>query len=110
MKMRRRSLDRLISSRGYDATSAAACITADYGDGWVEVDTKHTSYPRAKPGLGDIVAAGLDAVGITKDRVQTVASAVGIKDCGCKQRQQAMNEFGAKFLGLPDGEKSIDSQ
>jgi hypothetical protein len=62
------------------------------------------------PGLGDMVAAGLDAVGITKDRVQAIASAVGIKDCGCKQRQQAMNEFGTKFLGLPAGEKPIDSQ
>lgn len=52
-----------------------------------------------KPGLGDMVAAGLDAVGITKDRVQAVARRVGIKDCGCKRRQQKLNELGEK-LGI----------
>lgn len=53
-----------------------------------------------RPGLGDMVAAGLDAIGITKDRVQAVASAVSVKDCGCKQRQQKMNSWGAKHLGI----------
>lgn len=51
---------------------------------------------QARPGLGDMVAAGLDAVGITKRRVQAVANRVGIKDCGCKQRQQRLNELGRK--------------
>lgn len=53
-------------------------------------------------GLGDMVAAGLSAVGITKDRVQAVAQAVGVKDCGCPGRQAALNRLGAK-LGLPPG-------
>jgi len=53
--------------------------------------------PNKQPGLGDIVAAGLDAVGITKERVQAVASAVGVKDCGCKKRQEKLNELGRKF-------------
>lgn len=53
-----------------------------------------------RPGLGDMVAAGLDAIGITKERVQAAASAVGIKDCGCQQRQQKMNSWGAKHLGI----------
>lgn len=48
-------------------------------------------------GLGDMVAAGLSAVGITKERVQRVANAVGIKDCGCAKRQQALTELGRKF-------------
>ena len=56
-----------------------------------------TSKPRAKPGLGDMVAAGLDAIGVTKERVQAVASKVGIKDCGCKKRQEALNNLGRKF-------------
>ena len=56
-----------------------------------------TSKPRAKPGLGDMVAAGLDAIGVTKQRVQAVASAVGVKDCGCKKRQEALNNLGRKF-------------
>jgi len=58
-----------------------------------------TSKPRAKPGLGDMVAAGLDAIGVTKERVQAVASKVGIKDCGCKKRQEALNSLG-RNLGI----------
>lgn len=53
-----------------------------------------------EPGLGDMIAAGLDAVGITKERVQAVASTVGIKDCGCGSRQKAANELGRKYLGI----------
>lgn len=58
-----------------------------------------------KAGLGDMVADGLAAVGITKERVQSVAAKVGIKDCGCAKRQQAANRLGAK-LGLPPGRAS----
>ena len=89
----------VMESRGA-GESANAAIVADYGDGWLEVDTLHPAYQRAKTGLGDYVANALDAVGITKDRVQAVASAVGIKDCGCKQRQQKLTEFGQKYLGI----------
>ena len=51
-------------------------------------------------GLGDIVAAGLSAVGITKERAQAVASAVGVKDCGCRGRQRRLNEIGREWLGI----------
>jgi hypothetical protein len=47
-----------------------------------------------KPGLGDMVAAGLSAVGITPERV---SKALGVKDCGCKKRQQRLNDIGRKF-------------
>jgi hypothetical protein len=47
-----------------------------------------------KPGLGDIVAAGLSAIGITPDRV---SKALGVKDCGCKRRAEALNRLGRKF-------------
>lgn len=50
-------------------------------------------------GLGDMVAAGLSAVGITKERAQRVASAVGVKDCGCAKRQEALNKLGRR-LGI----------
>jgi hypothetical protein len=50
-------------------------------------------------GLGDIVAAGLSSVGITKERVQRVANAVGIKDCGCAKRQAALNRLSDRLLG-----------
>lgn len=46
------------------------------------------------PGLGDMVAAGLSAVGITPERV---SAALGVKDCGCKKRQEALNALGRKF-------------
>jgi len=48
----------------------------------------------AKPGLGDRVAAGLSAVGITPERV---SAALGVKDCGCKKRQQQLNDLGRRI-------------
>lgn len=52
-------------------------------------------------GLGDVVAGGLAAVGITEERV---SRAIG-RPCGCGRRAAAMNAFGAKYLGLPPGSK-----
>ena len=49
----------------------------------------------SRRGLGDMVAAGLATVGITKERV---SKALG-RDCGCAKRQAALNEFG-KRLGI----------
>ena len=84
--------------RGYALDEVRPCIVSQDGDRLV-VDETHPAYPRATPGLGDMVASGLASVGITKKRVQAVASKVGIKDCGCAKRQQALNEFG-KRLGI----------
>jgi hypothetical protein len=42
------------------------------------------------------VAAGLAAVGVTEERVARV---VGVKDCGCKKRREALNRSG-KILGI----------
>jgi len=62
-------------------------------------------------GLGDIVAAGLEAVGITKARV---SAALGVEDCGCSKRQESLNTLGRKLgigvarssetAGLPAGD------
>lgn len=46
-------------------------------------------------GLGDMVAAGLAAVGITPERV----SALTGKPCGCKKRRAALNAIGRR-LGI----------
>jgi hypothetical protein len=55
-----------------------------------------------RPGLGDIVAAGLSAVGITKERASAAAKLVGIEDCGCSKRQQQLNELGHRVgIGSP---------
>lgn len=62
-----------------------------------------TVTPQPAPGLGDMIASGLSAVGITKPRAQAVARAVGFKDCGCGKRQKIANAIGAKYLGLPPG-------
>jgi len=45
-----------------------------------------------RPGLGDMVAAGLSAIGITKERVSAVVGG----DCGCAKRQEALNALGRK--------------
>jgi len=58
---------------------------------WSERIRKHCSHR----GLGDYVALGLAAFGITKARVSWLLG----KDCGCAERQEDLNEVGKK-LGL----------
>lgn len=90
--------------RGYAWEEITPCLIEDLGNGWYEVDVDHPAYPRQqkagteppKMGLGDMVAAGLSAVGITKERVSAVVGG----DCGCQQRQEAINEWGKKNLGI----------
>lgn len=53
---------------------------------------KNIPSPR-QMGLGDMVASGLSAVGITKERVSKIIG----RDCGCSKRQQSLNELGKKF-------------
>jgi hypothetical protein len=66
-------------------------------------DVEPLAPPTHGPGLGDMVAAGLSAVGITKDRAQAVAQAVGLQDCGCAERQRRLNELGQKLgIGGPE--------
>ena len=50
------------------------------------------SKPRSA-GLGDMMATGLSAIGITKERVSALAGG----DCGCSKRQQQLNELGRKI-------------
>jgi hypothetical protein len=50
----------------------------------------------ARRGLGDMVASGLSAIGITPERV---SKALGVKDCGCKGRADALNAVGRR-LGI----------
>jgi hypothetical protein len=59
-----------------------------------------------------MIASGLNAVGITKARVQAVSDAVGISDCGCEQRQQWLNQAGyALGIGTPlDGSATTEPQ
>jgi hypothetical protein len=90
----RKHLEQRCIERGYSILDAMACVVSENGDELV-VDTDHPAYPKAKKGLGDMVADTLSAVGITKERV---SRAVG-GDCGCSKRQKSLNEFGKK-LGI----------
>ena len=78
--------------RGYTLDEVQPCIVSQDGDN-ITVDETHPAYPHARPGLGDMVASALSAVGITKERV---AAAVG-KPCGCAKRQAALNELGRRI-------------
>lgn len=90
----------------------AACQFVRSGDAWMceacgrrvrsDAATLPTAVCRGPRGLGDMVADGLSAVGVTKERVQAVASVVGVKDCGCVKRQAALNKLGER-IGLPPG-------
>ena len=85
--------------RGYTLEQVRACIVSEDGDRLV-VDETHPAYPRAKPGLGDMVKATLSAVGITEARV---SKAIGAP-CGCGKRAAKLNELGHRYLGLPPGQ------
>jgi hypothetical protein len=43
-------------------------------------------------GLGDSIAKFTEATGIAK-AVETVTHAAGIQDCGCKKRQEQLNNL-----------------
>ena len=89
-----RHLEARCRQRGYTLDEVRPCIVSQDGD-QITVDETHPAYPRAKPGLGDMVAAGLSAVGITKERVSKMLG----KPCGCAKRQERLNELGRR-LGI----------
>jgi hypothetical protein len=74
----------------------------DYYDAWEQGrgPGQHLPVEPQPPGLGDMVAAGLASVGITKERYQAARAAVGLKrPCGCLKRQKKLNELG-KRIGI----------
>lgn len=61
-------------------------------------------YPlrRCRPGLGDLAARGLEAVGVTKPRAKALAQLAGFENCLCHQAHAALNRLGhAIGLGGP---------
>jgi hypothetical protein len=95
MFLTEQSVAALCETHGITREAFAACVVEDLG-GVLRVDTTHPAFPREqqkRPGLGDMVAAGLSAVGLTKERV---SAALG-RDCGCKGRQEALNAAGRRF-------------
>jgi hypothetical protein len=94
---RRSSFEARCRERGYSLEDVRPCIVAEDGD-IITVDETHPAYPKAeplpppRPGLGDMVAAWLSAIGITKERVSAVVGG----DCGCPKRQEALNALGRR--------------
>ena len=94
MKVYRPHIEQRATDRGIPLQDITAVWKHEYGGGWWEADTRHPAYPRhIKQGLGDMVASGLSAIGITKERV---SAAIG-KPCGCAKRQAALNELGRRI-------------
>ena len=54
---------------------------------------RYADAPPPRPGLGDMVSAGLAAVGITPERVSKVLG----RPCGCKERAAKLNELGRRI-------------
>ena len=90
IRCQRHHLEQRAAERGYTWEQVAPCIVAEDGD-TITVDETHPAYPR--PGLGDAVAAGLAAVGITPERI---TKATG-KPCGCGKRKRALNRLGRRL-------------
>lgn len=51
------------------------------------------SVTRCRVGLGDLVAAGLEATGIAAV-AKAAATAIGLDDCGCEARRELLNQLG----------------
>ena len=91
IRCQRHHLEQRAVERGYPFESVVDCIVATYPDGSIDVDETHPAYPR--PGIGDAVAAGLAAVGITPERI---TKATG-KPCGCGKRKRSLNRLGRRL-------------
>lgn len=89
----------ICNSQGLGITSVLPCIVGSFKNGDLAIETSHPAAPKVYSGLGDYVADGLAAVGITKERVSKVLG----RDCGCKKRQQLLNKIGQKVVDYVRG-------
>lgn len=90
---------RICHRQGLGVASVLPCIVGSFRNGDLAVETSHPSAPKLSSGLGDHVADGLAAVGITKERVSKVLG----RDCGCKKRQELLNKLGQKVVDFVRG-------
>lgn len=58
----------------------------------MNTDTQTTDQIQESKGLGDTIAKVTNALGIDK-LAEEVAHAMGKEDCGCKKRQQKLNDM-----------------
>lgn len=85
-------LEQRCRERGYTLDEVRACIVSQDGEE-ITVDETHPAYPHPRLGLGDMVKAGLSAIGITEERVSAVIG----RPCGCSERAEKLNEIGRKI-------------
>lgn len=82
------------------------CLFTKNDSGWrcsrcgrqvrLQADKPPVALCKSPAGLGDMVAAGLESVGITKERVSAVIG----RPCNCPERQAKLNDLGKKYLGI----------
>lgn len=73
-----------------DRNKCFSCCLEQYGIEWQGPPVFH-GQPR--PGLGDMVAGGLSALGVTEERVSKLVGG----DCGCSKRKEFLNQLGRRF-------------
>ncbi len=115
-----KQLEQRANSRGYTLEEVVECSARQNADGSIVGDEHHDKYPKTTkatgplvvhlssgivaPGkrlyLGDRVANALGAVGITPERVEKITG----KPCGCKKRQNKLNELHKKAQRFFGGE------
>ena len=91
-----KQLEDRATERGYTLEQVRGCIVEQLADGFVLVNENHKKYPHAKKYLGDKIADGLAALGITPQRVSKLMGG----DCGCNKRKEKLNELHKKALNL----------
>ena len=76
----------------HETMSETSIVPSTYCD---ECQLKVLVELKAQPmrGLGDLIERVASKVGITKQRAQAVAAYVGVDDCGCDERQDALNSL-----------------
>ena len=100
MRIRASKFHRVMESRGA-GEAANAAIVADYGDGWLEVNTLHSDYPRASPAPVDMAVAAVPTPGqpckcgtelkaLLKDWLGIEASPT----CSCSSMARRMDSLG----------------
>ena len=94
----RRAVERVAASRpdGYVADVLAVSVAVG-ADSLLMPAAEYERLKRkyaARRGLGDLVAAGLGAVGITEARVSRLLG----RRCKCRQRADALNRLGQRAL------------
>jgi hypothetical protein len=113
MKILTRTYESLIQSRQADGQAMNA-VVSDYGDGWIEVDTKHPQYPRrsraraaadvgirTRPAIGGGPGSELHAL---------LQDWLGVKptaDCPCRSMAAKMDTRGPDWCESDDGMAEI---